>query len=298
MSLWEGGMSGEKLFTAQMLIYCGLPVQKTDEERVVRRARLGGGSWLRITYSKTHPLVPIPFGADRTMVYFLTHKAVVQQSPYLSWDRANEYMGLFNLNPGSGKNYKLSQERFTRVAYMDIMVEHLDGKDNVVEHWKSPLIDHARISAEVDAEGNWRPSTSIKKMLMAEQGVSVGLRFYTELQKSPVPIPLELIHATLQHPRIMDYAVFIYWRAFAAKTESFIPWSSLQDQFDDSDSNNRRWTQKFRMALMTLKSLPDPICRISADVTPQGIVIRPLPVGTEIFPGQPKLGRGKSSPEA
>ncbi|RZU29640.1 replication protein RepA [Edaphobacter modestus] len=294
MGIWKAGLSGDKLFTAQMLIYCGLPINKTDASYVVRRSRLADGSSVKVTFSRTNPDVPLPFRTDRTMAYFLTNKAVLQQSPLLRWGHANEYMRLFGLNPDSGYHYKSVQERFTRIAYLGITVEYLDVNQKIVEHWKCPIIDNARITAEVDEEGKWKPSISIAEMLAAKQEVTFGLRFFMELQKQPVPIPIELLIATQKSHRLMDYVVFLYWRAFAGATQSFIPWRYLQEQFDNSDSNQDRWAQQFRKAKTILKTLPDPINQIRFDVSSSGLTIYPLPVGTSFFAGFPKLGSRKA----
>ncbi len=294
MKMWNSGMSGEALFTTQILICCGLPINETSASRVVRKARLADGNYVRVTFIRTSDLVPLPFRSDRTMLYFLTHKAVLQQSPLLKWEYANEYMHLFDLNPESGAHYRAAQERFTRVAYMDILVEYLDKREKVVEHWKCPLIDNARISVDVDGEGNWKPSRSISDMLSASQHICFGYRFYAELQKNPIPVPIELLRATSKSHRLMDYVVFLYWRAFAGKTESFIPWPYLQEQFDNSDTNPWRWAQNFKKAVKILKALPDPISLIQASVSERGVIIQPLPVGTVFFEGQPKLGFRKT----
>jgi hypothetical protein len=293
MGLWKSGMSGDKLFTAQMLIYCGLPINKTDASSVVRKSRLADGSSVRVTFHQTNPDVPLPFRADRTMAYFLTNKAVMQQNPLLRWDYANEYMRLFGLNPDSGAHYKAVQERFTRIAYLGINVEYLDMEDQVVEHWKCPIIDNARISAKIDPAGKWTTSVTIAEMLSAKQEVTFGLRFFMELQKQPVPIPIELLQATQKAHRLMDYVVFLYWRAFAGATQSFIPWRYLQEQFDNVDSNQDRWTQQFRKAQIILKALPDPISQIKFDVSSAGLTVHPLPIGTTFFQGFPKLGTKK-----
>jgi hypothetical protein len=291
MSLWKAGLSGDKLFTAVMLIICGLPIsEEPSKDPVIRKAQLGDKSWVRVTFSRGNDNIALPYGADRTMVYFLTNKAVLQQSRLLHWEYANEYMHLFGMDSRSGKNYKAVQARFVRVAYMNIMVEYLDKEGQVTEHWKSPLIDYARIAAEFDGEGNWKPSTTISKMLAANQKVTFGSVLFDELKKNPVPIPIELILAAGKRYRVMDYMIFLCWRAFAGHSESFIPWRYLQDQFDNRDANPGRWPEYFKAAYRTMKMLPDPINQIRADINSAGISIHPFPVGTAIFEGQPKLG--------
>jgi hypothetical protein len=290
MDLWKSGLSGERLYTAVMLIVCGLPISEEPKNSIIRTAQLGDKSWVRVTFSRGNEQISLPFGADRSMVYFLTNKAVLQQSPFLKWEYANEYMHLFNMDPRSGKNYKAVQARFVRVAYMNILVEYLDANQNIVDHWKSPLIDYARIAAEFDGEGNWRPSMTISKMLEADQQVRFGSILFEQLKKNPVPIPIELILAAGKKYRVMDYMIFLCWRAFAGHSDSFIPWKYLQEQFDSRDSNLARWPEYFKIAYRTMKALPDPINQIRADINSAGIRIHPFPVGTSIFEGHPKLG--------
>jgi hypothetical protein len=152
------------------------------------------------------------------------------------------------------------------------------------------MIDHARIAADIDSAGNWKPKKSLAQMLAVDQSISFGLRFFTELQKRPVPIPLELIQAADKKYRLMDYILFLYWRSFAAHTKSFIPWRYLYEQFDNNHSRPNRWPLYFRQAARILKSLPDPINQIQVDVSTAGLTIHPLPVGTTFFDGKPKLG--------
>lgn len=291
MAMWNAGLSGDKLFTARMLVYCGLPLKKSASmDPIVRKAQLGEDSWVRVSFIRTSKDVPLPFGADRTLIYFLTNKAVLQQTPLLRWEHANEYMHLFGMDPRSGKNYKAVQARFTRIAYMHIMVEFLDSKGQTVEPVQCAMIDRAKITAEVDGAGNWKPSKSISQMLAADQTVTFGQRFYTDLLQNPVPLPLELIRAAGKKYRVMDYMTFLYWRAFAANAPSFIPWRKLQEQFDNQDSNLRRWSENFKIAYRMMKALPDPINQIKVDIASTGLMIHPYPVGTTFFEGHPKLG--------
>jgi hypothetical protein len=296
MDLWQGGLSGERLFTARMLILCGFPINERKPaiepdklDSVRRKAQLADRSWLHVTFIQTHPKIPLPFRGDRKLAYFLTNKAVLQQSPILRWEYANEYMRLFDMDPNSGKNYHDVQASFTRIAYMDILVEVISPEGKTVDHWKCPLIDHARIAADIDSEGNWKPSQSVAAMLAAQQSVAFGLRFFTELQENPVPIPIELILGAGKKYRLLDYMIFLYWRAWAGQTSSFIPWRYLQDQFDKADGNPWRWPENFKKAYHIMKALPEPINQIRADITSAGITIHPFATGTTFFEGHPKM---------
>src|SRR5260370_32775387 len=161
MELWKGGLSGERLFTARLLIFSGLPIneRKSTEpiqarklDSVERKAQLADKTWMHVTFMQTNKQVPLPFRADRTMAYFLTNKAVLQQSPILRWEYANEYMRLFDMDPNSGKNYRDVQPRCTRIAYMDTMVEHSDASGKVIGHGKCPVIAQRRTPRALDGE--------------------------------------------------------------------------------------------------------------------------------------------------
>jgi len=163
------------------------------------------------------------FEATGKLAYFLTNKAVLQQSPILHWEYANEYMRLFDMDPNSGKNYHDVQASFTRIAYMDIVVEVIRPEGKTADHWKCPLIDHAQMVADINEEGNWKPSQSVAAMLTAQQSVAFGLWFFTELQENPVPIPIELILGAGKKYRLLDYMIFLYWRAWPGKPPASFP---------------------------------------------------------------------------
>lgn len=207
----------------------------------------------------------------------------------LHWERVNEYLALFGLHESSGWNYRTVQERFIRVAYMDILVEYLDKVGRQLSLLKAPLIEGARVSGDVDEQGNWVPMESMSKVLSNSSTARVGHVFYEKLLRKPVPVPIELLRVTHGSPRIQDYALFIYWRSFAGRESSLIPWTALRNQFADDDSNPRRWPQMFRKAITVLKTLPAPFNRIEAVATSQGLRIEPLPAGTSFFTDHPKF---------
>ena len=289
METWNAGLSGEAIYVAQCLIVCGLPLKNSTATHAVRSARLSDGSFIKVTFSRASPHIPLPFWQDRAMVHFLTHRAVTRKSPMLQWERVNEYLSLFGLHESSGWNYRTVQERFIRVAYMDILVEYLDKIGRQLSLLKAPLIEGARVNGDVDEEGNWVPSESMSKVLSNSSTARVGQVFYEKLLKKPVPVPIELLRVTHGSPRIQDYALFIYWRSFAGREASLIPWSALRNQFADEDTNPRRWPQVFKKAIAVLKTLPAPFNLIEAVATPQGLQIQPLPAGTSFFANHPKF---------
>jgi hypothetical protein len=142
-------------------------------------------------------------------------------------------------------------------------------------------------------KGNWKTSQSVAAMLAAQHSVAFGLRFFTELQENPVTILIELILGGGKEYRLLDYMIFLYWRAWAGQTPSFIPRRYLQDQFDKEDGNPWRWPENFKRAYHIMKALPEPINQVRADINSAGITIYPFPVGTTFFEGHPKIAYRK-----
>jgi hypothetical protein len=118
----DDGLLSQELFqVSQALILCGLPYQPTTERHFTRRARLGDGSTVSVTFS-TALEAAMPYGSDRTLLHFLMDRAVKTGSRFVSWETATEFLNTMNLATG-GKNRRDLRERFRRIAGLTIGVE-------------------------------------------------------------------------------------------------------------------------------------------------------------------------------
>ena len=54
---------------------------------------------------------------------------------------------------------------------------------------------------------------------------------------------------------VQDLVFWLYYRCYAASSESIIPWDALSDQFPQTDSNPYRIRQHLRKAIKILKVL-------------------------------------------
>jgi hypothetical protein len=293
MGIWNKGLSGEALFLARILIQCGLPVTPEPSGVVTRTARTGQYERVSVTFSVTDPNIPLPFGNDRLMAHFLTTKAVRKQSTLLNWNDVNEYLAVFGQYERSGRNHRLAQERFIRLAFMNITVLVVDTKNDVTSTMKVPLIGAARISGGMDTgTGKWTVRESPRQLLMQNtEALQIDPIFFSRFleEGKSVPVPIELILATAKSPRLMDFALFLYWRCFAARSETVITWEQLKGQFDARSGDVQFWKKNFRKVLTIIKSLPTPINLMDVKVTSVGILLRPFPDGTQFFDGHPKL---------
>jgi len=54
---------------------------------------------------------------------------------------------------------------------------------------------------------------------------------------------------------VQDLVFWLFYRCYAAKTETVIPWSALREQFPSGDTNPYRLRQHARRAIKVLKVL-------------------------------------------
>jgi hypothetical protein len=55
-------------------------------------------------------------------------------------------------------------------------------------------------------------------------GVEFSQDFFDEFLRNHMPVPVELLRATMGRSQIQDYVLWLYWRAFAAKQDTLISW--------------------------------------------------------------------------
>ena len=64
-------LGDEYIKLAQAMILCTLPHSATKETKITRRARLGDGTTLAVTFSATADGIGLPHGADRKLLFWL-----------------------------------------------------------------------------------------------------------------------------------------------------------------------------------------------------------------------------------
>lgn len=98
----DGVLSEDLIQVAQAMVLCGLPYTSTKETHIIRKARLGDGSTVTVVFSAGLS-AEMPYGSDRTLLYWMVDKAIKSQSAFVSWETASEFLqdlGMVN----SGKN--------------------------------------------------------------------------------------------------------------------------------------------------------------------------------------------------
>ena len=93
-------LGDEYIKLAQALILCTLPHSPTKETKVTRRARLGDGSVLSVTFSAAADGVSLPYGADRRLLFWLLDRAIRNDSAFVPWSSAAEYQTEMGMKRG------------------------------------------------------------------------------------------------------------------------------------------------------------------------------------------------------
>ena len=114
-------LGDEYIKLAQAMILCTLPHSATKETKITRRARLGDGTTLAVTFSATADGVGLPHGADRKLLFWLLDRAIRNDSPFVPWSSAAEFSREMGLEKG-GRTNKQIKERFSRIAGLVISI--------------------------------------------------------------------------------------------------------------------------------------------------------------------------------
>jgi hypothetical protein len=311
---------------ALCLILCGLPYNETSERSYTRRARLGDGSWLTVTFTATgkryeqdengepvvdpttgeqkETLVPLPYGADRGPLHYLINQAVLQAKElqrqgldtsaarFVQWETANQYLAQMGKSTG-GKNRDDLRARIDRIKFCAITVTRTarGGREKTL---LTPMFSRTDLlPRSLDSSKRvTKPSEQGISKTPAVTGVEFGQEFFEEFLLNHMPVPVHLLRSTMGRSQMQDYVLWLYWRAFAAKQDTLIPWPAVREQLWQNDATKRRLYTRLKAAIATLRSVwPE----LRAEVNPKsfgpegkqgdGLMIGPPRNGIYMFPG-------------
>lgn len=263
-----GKLGDEVIKIAQAMLLCTLPYSATTENHITRTARLGDGSTLTVTFSTGIPDVPLPFGSDRKLLAWVFDRAINSESPMIAWESAWEYQKEMGLKR-SGKNNKDLRERFHRISGLNINIERKDasgiaGKNfSIIDTYNLPPSITGR-KFNPDQRSLGYPAEA-PELPPAPFGISINQTLFHDIRKHHVAVPRSLWLQTKGNSQVQDMVLWLYYRCYAAKTESVIPWSALAEQFPQ-DKNPRRARQHAREAIAQLRLLW-PGVRVEATAT-------------------------------
>ncbi len=256
---------GELLMVAQSLLVCGLPYRKTDERQITMRAKLAGDS-VSVTFTCCLDGVSMPYGSDRTLLHWLVDRAIRSEKPYVSWDTATEFLKDAGMSD-AGKNFKDLRERFRRISGVAIsIVREREGREKTLI---VPIVEESTLPSSVDIKSEKR---GLRRILGEDFGFTLNARFWKEIREHHIPVPWQLIRLTRKQSQLQDHILFLYWRSYAAKNPSLIPWTGIEDQAAGDDSNPRRIKFRYKAALRAIRAI-DPA--FPGEILDQGIQVQP-----------------------
>lgn len=263
-----GRLGDEVIKIAQAMLLCTLPYSATTENHITRTARLGDGSTLTVTFSTGIPDVPLPFGSDRKLLAWVFDRAINSESSMIAWESAWEYQKEMGLKR-SGKNNKDLRERFHRISGLNINIERKDasgvaGKNfSIIETYNlPPSIAGKKANPDQCTLGY---TANALELPPAPFGISINQTLFHDIRKHHVAVPRGLWLQAKGNSQVQDMVLWLYYRCYAAKTESVIPWSALAEQFPQ-DKNPRRARQHAKEAISQLRLLW-PGIRVEATAT-------------------------------
>ena len=124
-------LGDEYIKLAQAMILCTLPHSATKETKITRRARLGDGTTLAVTFSATADGVGLPHGADRKLLFWLLDRAIRNDSPFVPWSSAAEFSREMGLEK-DGRTNKQIKERFLELPALSLAFRERELKR---QHW-------------------------------------------------------------------------------------------------------------------------------------------------------------------
>lgn len=234
----------QTLVQARALWLCGLPYFRTSDRTVTRRARLGRGVYLSVTFASLDQDVELPFGSDRALLGWIQTRALRGASAdgLITFSHLTEYLRAFGLGD-SGRDYRDFYERLLRIQALAITVRLSNAEHEARE--QMPLIRRSFLPRSPtaqpgDSSGSGAYEALPLPMRVSRYGLQLDPQFYSYLRGNPVPLPLELMRIYRGAPKLWDFASFTLYRAFASRQPSVLPWLELIEQLGTSDRSPRR----------------------------------------------------------
>lgn len=247
----DGSLGEDHIKLAQVLIMCSLPHSQTDKIQVVRKARLGDGSYLTVTLTSMSSGVALPFGRDRKLLAWIFDRAIRNDNPFVPWAAATEYQREMGL-PEGGRSNKELQARFARIAGLGIAIERSGNGVTRTRGYKvlvDSTLPQSITGNTIDARQ--RPLPGLEDKF----GIQLSSELFADIRRHNYVLP-RLLWQTLTGPsQVQDIALWLFVRCYAAVSETVIPWTALQEQFGAEDSNPRRIKLHARQAVKLLVTL-------------------------------------------
>jgi hypothetical protein len=229
------------LLAAKALVFCGFPLQPTPLTTLTRRAQLGADTYLTVYFSTTEPGVPIPYGADRALLAWIT--TLTYDTGFVTFTSLTDFFEAFQL-ARSGVQYQRFEQRLKRLLSLSLSVI-LKTPTGIVQLNMRPLQkaytprDGFEARQLLAAENNSR-QLSLLPSDLKRYGIVLDPAFHEYLRNNPVALPLPLMRRFHSRPLFWDAAAYLLYRCWSARTRSRITWQQVRRQLASIDQHDRR----------------------------------------------------------
>jgi hypothetical protein len=225
------------LLQAKALVLCALPYKRLPDARITRKARIGKTTFLSVTFAAVGEGAVLPFGADRALFGWIQTRAY--RDGFIAFETLKEFLTAFGLND-SGANYRLFKQRVDRLTHFAVSIETSTDDEEALLN-----ITPVRSAYFPKSSRAARRKISIEDagqlLLIPEKyGFRLDPMFWEYLKANPVPLPLSLMRLFHNKPKGWDFAQFVLYRCYAARTKSVVPWTAFSEQLGSRDTNQRR----------------------------------------------------------
>lgn len=245
------------LIQAKALVLCSLPWKPIPEDRLPLEGKIGDQT-IHVTFTATHPDYPLPFGADRAVLAWIS--TLAYQHGHVEFDTLRGFFDTFRI-PDCGTNYTRFKARIDRLSHLAINI-HTTAGAVYVEN-APPVARAIYPTTPKEARRMLVDEDQGQQLLIPQRyGFQLGREFHQYLRSNPVPLPLELMRLFHAEPKAWDFTQLVLWRCYAAKRPSVVPWKALIEQLGSQDKDEKQLKRSLVKILDRLRVVyPDfPAC--------------------------------------
>jgi hypothetical protein len=221
----------ESLAVATALAFGSLP--RTPENKEVRRlARMGAERWVVVTYApkKKHG-GGIMYGSDSLALIALTEMSR-QGATRLEFDSMADLLNALDGTKGErqgGKQKMLAMQRLRRVRNTAITISFYTSEADA----RAEVNEYRELDVTL-IHDYWNPmreeARGEKPLFQPWLELSPAFLAYTAERDALTYLPTDLVHAFIGHPLKLQFAMWLYPRAMAARSITRGPMDALVEQ--------------------------------------------------------------------
>lgn len=247
------GRKLDYLIQSKALLLCPLPYSRTSVRSIRRTAQVGRSAQLSVLITALDDQLPLPFGADRTLLSWL--QTLAFNTGFATFDAISEYHRYFGLSSG-GRDYQVFRERLSRLENLAVQVR-LESPDETATLRLHPIKKSYLPNRSGAIRGTLMDAGASPRHLLLRNryGLALDSDFWTYLRDQPVALPLDLLLPFSSRPKAWDFASFVLYRSFAARQPATIPWTELTAQLASVDRSPRRLRATLARVLEELREL-------------------------------------------